>query len=131
MKTKRRQEGWLMIDNRNSPGVPDQVMHRVSPELPPGSGRGLLETATVSCSHCQKQVIIRPDRERERAYCRSCDHYICDECAVILRVTGVHRAFAQVIDDVQERAGKGLAVPIFNRNPTTWPSASSPSPPST
>lgn len=117
MKTKRTLEGWLMMDHRASPGVPDQMLGAKDPNIPIGAGRGLFEAPVLACSHCQKQLIVRPDRQRERAYCRKCDHYICDECAVVLTVEGECRPFAKVLDDAQERAGKGLTVPIFDRNP--------------
>jgi hypothetical protein len=131
MKTKRSQEGYLLVDHRNSPGLADDRFRAMDPDAPVGAGRKTWEAPTLLCSHCQAAAILNPLRQRERGYCSKCDHYICDQCAITMRVTGVHRSFAQVIDDVQERAGKGLAVPIFDRNPTTWPSALSLSPPST
>jgi hypothetical protein len=51
------------------------------------SGGSLLESATNTCSHCHRQVILNPNRSRERTYCQGCNHYICDSCAVVKKVT--------------------------------------------
>lgn len=71
--SKRAREGFLLIDNRHAAG--------------PGGVR-FLEAATTTCSHCQRQIVRNPARERERAWCRSCDSYICDECEALRAVAG-------------------------------------------
>ena len=101
MKTKRNKEGYLLIDHRASPGMSGTVGGPVVGE------NALFEAATITCSHCRAIVIVNPDRTRPRAYCRSCDHYICDVCGKALQVTGICRPFKQVIEDVQELAIKG------------------------
>lgn len=58
----------------------------------------MLEAATSTCSHCQRQVIRNPSRVRDRHYCPKCDHYICDDCERDRVDTGVCRPFAQVLD---------------------------------
>lgn len=116
MKTKRSQEGYLLIDHRNSPGLSDDKFRAMDPEAPIGAGRSTYEAPTRTCSHCGSIAMINPLRQRERAYCPACDHYLCDECGIVLRVSGKCKPFAQVLDEAQERAGKGLAVPIFDRN---------------
>lgn len=78
MPSKTNGEGYLLIDNR-------------------ASGGAVVERATITCSHCQRQMFRNPTRERERAYCRSCDHYICDECKAIEAVAGC-RTFAKFIN---------------------------------
>lgn len=85
MPSKTNGEGWLMVDNR-------------------ASGGKLLEAATSTCSHCQRQVVRNPERERARAYCSRCDHYICDECAIIDRC----RPFVQVVDEAMTATVRGL-----------------------
>ncbi len=98
-----------MIDNRESPGVPEALLH--SRGLPPSAGRGLFEAATYTCSHCCAVVILEPLRTRPRAYCPKCDHRICDRCeAVRVASGGVCKTFRQIIDEVQETADKGLPV---------------------
>lgn len=45
-----------------------------------GGGK-LFEADTSTCAHCQRVVILHPDRTRLRGYCPKCDHYVCDNCA--------------------------------------------------
>lgn len=70
---RKSKEGWLLIDNRFAPG-PD--------------GTTYLEAATITCSHCQRQMLRNPERTREREWCWNCDHYICDPCGAIRKVAG-------------------------------------------
>ncbi len=101
MKTsKRKFEGCLTIDHRDSPGVTaDDVQGRG-----PVVGKGeRLSTPTVTCVHCQRIVILNPLRSRPRSYCQKCDDYQCDWCAAL-----PCRPFQKVIDTVLERAAQGL-----------------------
>lgn len=86
MTTLKEQEGYLLIDHRNSPGIKG---------LPP-----VLEIATFTCKHCQRIVIKNPDRQRERTFCRGCQHLICDNCAAIKAQTLTCRTFDQVVDEL-------------------------------
>lgn len=79
MMSKRTTEGWLYCDNRLSGGE-------------------LIEAATITCSHCQRQIIRNPARTRERAWCSSCDHTICDPCNAIRLAVGC-RTFKQIMDE--------------------------------
>src|SRR4051812_38085149 len=79
MKSLRSLEGYVMIDHRDSPGVSDAMAVAVG--LAPGAGRGFFESATVTCRHCQTVIMLRPDRSRERHFCRGCSRYMCDRCA--------------------------------------------------
>lgn len=88
MSSKRRQEGYLLIDHRNSPGMP----------LVPGGT--VFESATITCCHCQTVVILNPDRTRPRGYCQKCDHYICDNPVCHLEC----RPFKALADRVQTAA---------------------------
>lgn len=115
MTSRRANEGWVMFDHRDSPGVSDNELIWFNPDMPPGSGKGLFEAPVITCSHCQRQMIVNPKRDRVRPYCRSCDHDMCDDCAMAFKVSGVHRSFKQVMDDVVNRAAKGLSIPIFER----------------
>jgi len=80
MKSLRSLEGVLLIDHRCSPGVPEAVC--VSQGLPADAGKKetVWESATVTCNHCEVQVILNPDRSRPRGYCKACEHYLCDAC---------------------------------------------------
>lgn len=109
MSSKRRHEGYLQIDHRESPGV--------SAELAAASGKRfedtratpvgkstLFESSTITCSHCQRVVALHPHRTRERGYCKKCDHYICDGCATVLAQTRECVPFQKILDDAQENA---------------------------
>lgn len=69
---------------------------------------GLFESATVTCSHCQRVVILNKLRTRGRHYCPKCDHYICDGCEET-RVSsgGECVTFNEIIEKVQEASVKG------------------------
>jgi len=97
MKSKRSHEGYLMIHHAGPP-LPDEFCRG----LPLGAGRGLFEAPTYTCSHCQRIVILNQLRNRERAYCRKCDHYICDACGAAAAQTGICRPFKQIIEEAQE-----------------------------
>jgi len=104
MHSKRTHEGYLMIDNRESPGVSDEIGQALTPQLPLGFGRGMFEAPTITCSHCQVVVVLNPGRVRKRPYCAKCDHYVCDVCYGVLVQTGVCKTFKQIIEEVQEQA---------------------------
>lgn len=96
MPSKTNRTGYFMIDHRAGFGTQ---------AVPGGS---MLEANTLTCSHCQKQVIVRPERQRIRAYCPKCDHYICDNCDIIRVASGgLCRTFQQVIDDYLNLVNKG------------------------
>lgn len=79
IRSKRSHEGYLLIDNRNAPPVPS--FSGSTPEMTPAIAAGAtFESATVTCSHCHRVVVLNPGRTRERHYCPKCDHYICDWC---------------------------------------------------
>jgi len=104
MRSQRSREGELLIDHRASPGVSDELMRSIG--MPAGSGKGLFEAPTYTCSHCSSVVVINPDRKRERAYCAKCDSRICDDCGAILAQTRECKTFKQLMDEVQEKAAK-------------------------
>ncbi len=104
MSSKRRKEGYLMIDNRVNEGVPDDMMRAAG--LPAGSGKGLFESATISCSHCQALVVLNQDRTRERGYCRKCDSYLCDGCEALRAMSFECKTFNQTVDEVLEATTK-------------------------
>ena len=96
--SKRSLEGYLCIDSRAGPGL------AASPDLDtmPIRGGSLFESATVTCSHCQRQVVLNPDRSRSRGYCSKCDHYLCDQCEAVRAATGICRPWKQVMDDFEK-----------------------------
>ena len=103
MSSKRRHEGEFMTDHRASPGLPDQFMPA---GMPPRSGQGLFETPTFTCNHCPRVIIMNPLRTRERAWCRYCDHYICDNCGAILAASRKCLPYRNFLDELQEEGLK-------------------------
>ena len=108
MKSKSRFEGYLMVDHRASPGIPEDVA-RAAGRDPRFSGEGkLFEAATMTCWHCQNIVVLNPERRRARAYCPKCDNYICDGCEALRQMPGyVHVSMEQLSDAILESAAKG------------------------
>lgn len=102
MKSKRSHEGYLFIDHRNSPGLTEA--QTVAAGRPVGAATGLFEAPTYTCSHCQYVVVMHPNRQRERAYCAKCDHYICDACGVVKALNGECRPMEKIFDQVMEQA---------------------------
>ena len=99
-----RHEGYMYLDNRNSSGVDDAVMTKLG--YPVGAGKGLFESATYTCSHCNAIVIIEPKRTRERGFCKGCGQRICDACNVVRQQTMVCYSMAQKIDELREHDAK-------------------------
>lgn len=99
MRTHRVKEGYLLIDHRAC-----------------GPSGSAVESATITCSHCQRVVVLNPARTRERHYCPKCDHYVCDECEIV-RVSsgGTCTTFNQIVEQAQERASRGLSVVPFGK----------------
>lgn len=103
MHSKRSLEGVLLIDNGHAP----TPAHPSRNFIGAGSA-GRLEVPMLTCSHCHAQVVVNPLRTRERHYCRKCDHYLCDQCAVIATVNGGEcTPMNKTLDLAQERAMKG------------------------
>lgn len=104
MSSLRRHEGYLLIDSRNTPGLPDDILQKAVPGAPSYAGRTMFETPTYTCSHCCRVVVMNPLRTRERDYCPGCDHYVCDSCGTIRRQLGRCRTFKQIVEETQEQA---------------------------
>ena len=107
----KRHEGFLSIDHRFSPGVPEDVA-RASGLDPRYMGEGkLLEAATLSCAHCLGSVVKNPFRIRERAYCSKCDKYICDGCDAARNAPEYKHASGEAVSDaIVEFAQKGMTL---------------------
>jgi hypothetical protein len=104
MSSKLNKVGWLLIDHRDSPGLPDEMVHRAG--MPSGAGRGVFQADTFTCVHCCRVVLMNPLRTRDRAWCAKCDRYICDACGAAMAASGVCKPFAQVVEEIQEAASK-------------------------
>lgn len=91
MRSLTEHTGYLTIDHRDSPGMPDEVMAKIG--LPVKSGVGFFEGDVKTCAHCQAIVFLNPDRTRPRNYCAKCDHYVCDKPTCIVECTPVLQQF--------------------------------------
>lgn len=107
MASLKRHEGYLFVDHRASPGLPEDVARQAGYD-PKHCGEGkLFETATLTCSHCKTSYIKNPLRIRDRAYCAQCDHYICDFCDLKRNdPLYVHLPYSKVVDITLELAEK-------------------------
>lgn len=103
--SKRISEGYWMVDHRASPGLPADFYQKMGSDIPVATEGKMVEAATMTCSHCTMTVVVNPDRKRARAYCRACDHYVCDVCA--LRATMpdyVHTPFQKKVDELVDHS---------------------------
>lgn len=110
MHSKRRHEGYLLIDNRNSPGVPEALIAQCPFPVASAGAGARQEAAAITCSHCQSVVMLNPLRTRPRAYCPKCDHYICDRCEGLRTMAGEGYGrcvtMAAVLDRLQNEQAK-------------------------
>lgn len=87
-----RHEGYLFVDHRASPGLPN------CKEFAEGT---VYEAATLSCSHCRVSVVMNPERVRLRGHCPKCDEYLCDWCAAAYHANKICRPFTQVVEELK------------------------------
>jgi hypothetical protein len=105
MPSLKQHAGYLQIDHRDSPGLtPADVAH--VPGSIPVAGGSLLERDVLTCSHCQRGVILEPLRTRDRGYCPKCNHFVCDSCDTSRVKTGACVPMKQVLDVAQNHADK-------------------------
>lgn len=105
MKRIQDLEGELVIDHRNSPGVPDEILEQAG--LPTGTGRGLFEAPIYTCNHCQQgvTVIVKAFGLREKRFvCSICRKVICEDCAKEKALTGVCVPFEAKVEAVLAQA---------------------------
>jgi hypothetical protein len=76
--SKFSQEGYLLLDNRQSPGISKEFIQASGKKVPFVPEGTLGEFSTITCSHCHAIVILNPLRNRTRGYCAKCDHFVCD-----------------------------------------------------
>lgn len=108
MKTLRSTEGYLLLDNRHAPPVDAETIRRSGKHVVVSGG--VFESATYTCSHCNAIVVVNSTRTRERTWCRSCDHIICDSCSYLAQ-TQACVPMARRLEEAQTAAvhalGKG------------------------
>lgn len=97
-------EGELLLDHRNSPGVPVEMLRQAG--LPDIAGRGLFEAPIYTCGHCQRGVvvIVKAFGVREKRYvCSGCRKVICEGCAREKALTGICKPFeARVLEQLAQ-----------------------------
>ena len=49
----KQREGYLMVDHRASPGIPEDVARQIGMDPAQVKEGKLLEAATLTCSHCK------------------------------------------------------------------------------
>ncbi len=109
MLRQNRDGGYLMIDHRFSPGIPEDIAQTIGmPAKLVGEGK-LLEAASLTCAHCKTAVMKNPLRIRERENCPKCGfHYICDFCAADMRRPDyIHKPFEAVVMEHVNRIALG------------------------
>lgn len=98
MNSKRSNEGYLFVDHRASPGLPEDIA-RLCGYQPEHVREGrVYEAPTLGCAHCGAHVMMNPDRKRERGWCWKCDKYICDACSAAMKAGCVHRSIEEIAD---------------------------------
>jgi len=98
-----KQDGAVIVDHSASPGISEKDIDERGWRgmIPVPEGRKQ-EIPTLVCWHCASTVVLNPFRKRERAYCPSCDRYICDTCkAATTQPNYVHRSWRELVDLVQ------------------------------
>lgn len=104
MPSLRQHAGYLIVDHSESPGVSPADFPRGFPKGTVFVGKGhALEADVQMCAHCQRAVLLNPERQRQRGYCAKCDHYICDAPGCQLEC----RPIAHVLERLQNAAEKG------------------------
>jgi hypothetical protein len=108
IKSLKRHEGWLMVDQRAGNGLPEDVARMCGYDPSEVRAGMVYEVATLTCTHCKMAAVKNPLRIRAREYCKKCDHYICDFCARDAAAPGyTHTPFEKIVDVVQEAAHRG------------------------
>ncbi len=107
-----KQMGYLVVDHRASPGLPEDVARWAGYD-PKFAGEGkVYEVDTLTCSHCNACVVPNAARIRPRGKCMECDHreghYICDPCDYQRTLPGyVHAPYKKFIDETMGRTVMG------------------------
>lgn len=111
MRSKKRHEGYMLIDHRASPGLqPGQGRIPGLPEPLVVPGGKFVEMAIVMCNHCQMEIMLNPKRTRARGYCPGCDHYICDRCDGVRAAGQSCVPIKKIFDDIMEEDARNLNI---------------------
>jgi hypothetical protein len=83
-----KDQGYMMVDHRASPGFTEEQARAVGYDPAMCREGKVWETKTLTCMDCKHAVVPNPERVRPRETCRHCMHYICDICAVKANLSG-------------------------------------------
>jgi hypothetical protein len=105
----RQHGGYLMVDHRASPGLPEDVARWAGYDPALCREGKLFEADTLRCAHCPAIVIKNPLRTRERCTCQKCSgRFICDPCAFRATLPDyVHAPLEKALDEIKDRAAMG------------------------
>lgn len=110
MKTLTHGAGYLVIDHTDSPGLTPADVSGIPGAIATPAGQ-VLERDVMTCSHCQRAVVLNPGRVRARAVCPKCHHFVCDSCEAIRVKTGACVPFKAVLDRAATVAEKFVGQP--------------------
>lgn len=88
MRTKRSDEGCVLIDHRNSPGISAEFIRANNIDAPAVGAGQIFESAVTICHGCGRDIILNPNRSRAREWCMEHDAYLCDGCGLTRKLTG-------------------------------------------
>jgi len=84
--SERSYEGAILIDHRASPGTA---------AVPEGT---IFESAIRVCNHCQRNVIVNPNRTVPLDKCPKCQMFMCRGCAAVYHRTLECFTIAELLD---------------------------------
>ena len=99
------QAGELTIDHKDSPGITLADVAHIPGAIAVGKGE-VYTTGTKGCAHCDRTVVLNPQRTRPRSYCSKCDAYICDDPICNSECNPIRKVF----DEIQNAVGKGKTI---------------------
>lgn len=103
-----QREGYLLIDHRASPGLPEDLAASLGFDPQMAREGRIFEAATLTCWHCKTAFLKNPWRQRERQSCMKCGgKYICDDCALEARLPDYsHTPFEKKVDEIKGAEAK-------------------------
>ena len=103
MRSKKDRQGELVIDHRNSPGITADWAASVGVSGPIVGAGKTFESGLKNCSHCGADVLMHPQRTRDREWCWKCDAYICDGCGLMLKLGAGCQPIQKTITEIFNR----------------------------
>jgi hypothetical protein len=103
LRTKRSNEAYLLIDHRNSPGISQEFVAKNHLDVPAVGAGQVFESAITVCHACGGDIILNPNRTREREWCMEHDAYLCDGCALRRKLAGTCVPLQKKLFDIFSR----------------------------